>query len=415
MRATAAFTRSWMMAFLTVLVAVLSSRPDVLLLSIPFVVHLGWSLVTRPRVVPEVVSNASSVLAEEGESIAHRLTAEGWTGYLACQVGLDRALVTDPPSGVLVGAGPEATISIQPERWGRYALDVDPIVATDTTGSWRATVPGRRLQLTVRPHVEHLAGGSGVAQPIGMSGIHRSRHRGEGAELSDVREFASGDRLRRINWRVTSRLPGVFVNSMLVERDTDVLVVADTLLDVGIEGEDSSLDALVRAITALTQHYCGFGDRVAIHDLGRRIGPVRPGTGNRQVRTVVHRLARAQRAGANEVEVRRVRGLASGTLVFFCSPLLDATVVAELVQLRRRGGEVVAIDTMPERVGTDLDAFARDTRLGEAWWLRRLEREEPIAQLREFGIPVVAWRGPRSLAAILRAMEAARSAPRMCR
>jgi hypothetical protein len=47
--------------------------------------------------------------------------------------------------------------------------------------------------------------------------------------------------------------------------------------------------------------------------------------------------------------------------------------------------------------------------------VRRLEREETFARLRQAGVPVVAWRGTASLAGVLATMERSRRAPRMAR
>ena len=101
-------------------------------------------------------------------------------------------------------------------------------------------------------------------------------------------------------------------------------------------------------------------------------------------------------------------------LVFFCSPLLERESQDELVRLRRLGAEVIGVDTLPETIGTyrDIGSFRRESFLGEAWMIRRMERDEAIARLRSLGIPVTPWRGTSSLAAVLLSMEAARSAPR---
>jgi uncharacterized protein (DUF58 family) len=194
-----------------------------------------------------------------------------------------------------------------------------------------------------------------------------------------------------------------------------VLVVVDTLRDLPDPDErSSSLDATVRAVAAITQHYVGFGDRVAVHDLGRRLGNVRSGTGPRQVRIVQEVLSRALRDVPDHISLRPVAQLRSGTLVFFCSPLLDERIIEQVVRLRQLGGEVIVVDTMPAALGS-LGALRRrvdQDYMGEAWIIRRLQRDEVVAGLEGLGIPVTAWRGPASLGSVLLAMQAARSAPR---
>lgn len=175
----------------------------------------------------------------------------------------------------------------------------------------------------------------------------------------------------------------------------------------------SSLDATVHACAAIVQHYVAFGDRVAVHDLGSRIGDLPPGTGSRQARLLLDRLARARRDVNIETTLHPVPRLASGTLVFACSPLLDDAVVAELVRLRQLGAELVVIDTMPPDLGHAPVPGRDPEHLTEGWMLRRMERDETVARLRSAGIPVAPWQGSASLAGVLMAMENSRSAPRV--
>ena len=228
-----------------------------------------------------------------------------------------------------------------------------------------------------------------------------------------------GDRLRRVNWPVTSRTGRLHVTETFLERDTDVLVVTDTVVLVpgaplpSGDSEASSLDSAVRATAAVAMHYATFGDRVAVHDLGRAIGPVPAGSGPRQTRVILDHLARVDRTRHRDRTVRQVASLAAGTLVFFCSPLLESGVVDELVRLRRLGGEVVGIDTLPPGLGHEPLPGRDADRLAEGWTMRRIDHDTTIDRLRAAGIPVTPWRGPGSLGPILLAMEQARSAPRL--
>ena len=129
---------------------------------------------------------------------------------------------------------------------------------------------------------------------------------------------------------------------------------------------------------------------------------------------VLNVLSRANRDVPDWDALRPVGTVTSGMLVFFCSPLLERESCDELVRLRRLGAEVIGVDTLPEGIGQfrDIGSFRRESFLGEAWMIRRMERDDAIARLRSVGIPVTAWRGSNSLASVLLSMEAARSAPR---
>ena len=417
---TQALLRSLVATGVLGVLAIMAQRGDLVVLMVPFVVHVAWGWRSRALAEPVVETRPKAVVIPEEESVSLVTWATHvWRSALVTvQWPVRPGISLDPDSGtVLDSAVPEGVrVVVQPERWGRYDVGPCTVVVGDLSGSWRASSTTPPVIVTVRPASTTLEGGSGVAHPIGVVGMHRSRHRGDGGDLAEVREFRPGDRLRRINWRVTSRLGSLHVNSTLTERDTDVLIVADTLLDVVPRSPDAptSLDATVRAIAAISRHYARFGDRVSIHDLGRRIGHVRPGTGPRHARMVLNVLSRVNRDVPKWDMLRPVGTVTSGMLVFFCSPLLERASQDELVRLRRLGAEVIGVDTLPEGIGRlqDIGSFHHGTFLGEAWMIRRMERDVAIAQLRGIGIPVTPWRGTSSLANVLLSMEAARSAPR---
>lgn len=415
---TSTLVRSLAAALVLGALGVTVGRVDLLVLAVPFVVHVGWALLTRPTADGEAHAAPRAVVAPEGDAVAVTVTAHPASFLAAVQWEQVESGAWDPGTATVLDApGDDGVVmAFEPERWGRYELKPATVALTDPAAAWRGDGRTGPVTVVVRPAAATLQGGSGVAHPIGMAGSHRSRHRGEGTDLAEVREFRAGDRLRRINWRVSSRMGDLHVNSMLTERDTDVLIVTDTRRDVAPADPhaSTSLDATVRAISAISQHYVGFGDRVAVHDLGTRIGRIRPGTGPRQARIVLNTLSRARRTDDEWTTLHPVPSITSGTLVFFCSPLLERDVLDELVRLRRLGGEVIGVDTLPDGVGqfADIGGYRKESFLGEAWLVRRMQRDPVLARLRSMGIPVTPWRGTGSLATVLLAMEAARSAPR---
>lgn len=406
-RPTGALVRAGLLAVALVVAALLSGRVDLVVLAVPFIAHLTWAVLRRPSAGTRgITASPRALRIHEGDSAAWTVRADPPAdGTLAVALPRVSRLRTRPPTGAAVGSARDALVlDLEPTRWGRRRMDPAPVLLTDPSGSWRSTGATPPLSVSVQPRAQLLQGAAGVARPIGVTGPHVSAARGDGSALADVRPFQPGDRLRRINWRVTSRMGSLHVNATLTDRDTDVLVVTDTALAVG--ADTTSLDLAVRATTAIVQQYAGFGDRIGLHDLGGRIGSLPFGTGPRQVGLVLDLLARADTSPRPRGTLRPVPPPRPGTLVFFCSPLLDDRVLGELGRLHRLGAEVVAVDTLPED-------SPGDSNLPEAWALRRLERNHVLRRLEAVGIPVAPWRGPASLAGVLLALEHARSAPRI--
>ncbi|HQE32236.1 MAG TPA: DUF58 domain-containing protein [Propionibacteriaceae bacterium] len=424
--ATPALARAVLLAAGLGMIGVLTGTPAAVVVAVPFLAYVAWAMITRP-VSPTVVVRAAptSVAIQEGDAVEIRVVAEHPDGASAAGTLIANwpavpGVRFDPADGALVDSGDLAegvAVTVEPRRWGRYLVGPAQVAVTDSARAWRAAGRATPASIIVRPVSQPLEGASGVARPIGVAGLHTSTAKGDGSALADIREFRLGDRLRRVNWRVTSRTRTLHVNETHTDRDTEVLLVTDSTHDVpGIRPEDAtSLDATVRAVAGIAQHYIGFGDRVALHDLGRRVRSLRAGTGRRQVALINDALSRIDRAASPGLPAKPLPRIASGTLVFFCSPLLDPGALAELVRLRRLGGEVIAVDTLPESIGTvaSLAKPERHSFLVEAWVVRRLERELSLRRLADLGIPVVPWRGTASLGGVLLAMAAARQAPRM--
>ena len=70
-------------------------------------------------------------------------------------------------------------------------------------------------------------------------GNYVSPTQGEGIEPGDIRPFAPGDQVRHVNWRATLRLGTLHVTQHHRERNADVVLLLDTLSEVGPDGARS--------------------------------------------------------------------------------------------------------------------------------------------------------------------------------
>ena len=94
----------------------------------------------------------------------------------------------------------------------------------------------RGSEMTVLPASAPFDSAAEAPQPLGLVGANRSRRVGDGTEFAGIRPFHAGDRLRRINWRVSLRTGDLHVVTARGEEDSGVLLVVDALSDFGRSG-----------------------------------------------------------------------------------------------------------------------------------------------------------------------------------
>ena len=58
-------------------------------------------------------------------------------------------------------------------------------------------------------------------------GQYRSAFRGSGAEFEEVREYAPGDEVKSIDWKVTARMGRPYVKVFREERELSVMLAVD--------------------------------------------------------------------------------------------------------------------------------------------------------------------------------------------
>jgi uncharacterized protein (DUF58 family) len=244
-------------------------------------------------------------------------------------------------------------------------------------------------------------------RPAGFAGAHRTRRPGEGSELVDVRAFQPGDRLRRVDWRVSARrspgLQEVYVRRTHADADADVLLYLDTRVDVGTEaalwavppGRDaagtpvpgSSLDLAVRAATSLAAAQLRLGDRVGLVDLSNRRAWLRPGSGNRQLLALRVRLATMRSNPNAPTVVLRPDRLPSGAVVVLFSPLLDDAAADLAAGIAHAGARVLCVDVLPDPVVPD-----RTVENGvQALEVVLAEHAARLERLAVAGVPVLRW------------------------
>ena len=413
---TKALGRAVLVAGVLALLAVIAGRFDLVVLAAPFAIGTAVSLARRPSRPPTVELSAAEPFVVEGGELSATVGV-GNPDTLPYDLALVRLQVppwvklrhSDRPYATTVAPGTFADIALDGRvmRWGRHRLGPVTAHAVVSDGLF-VSQPARAWVLPLRayPAIEHFQADEAMPRAAGHVGGHRSRRPGEGGELAGVRRFGPGDRLRRIDWRVSLRTREIHVVATLSDRDAEVVVLLDVLHEAGvsggIEGAASVLDTTVRAAAGIAEHYLHRGDRVSMLQYGFQVRKLRAGSGRRQYITALEWLLDVAPAGHGGEPPSSMFGphlVPVNALVMVLTPLLDGRSAAMLANLSRAGRFVVAVDTLAEQRAAAITG-TRWAPLAQRLWM--LERENLIGQLREHGVPVVAWGGAGSLDEVLR-------------
>lgn len=399
------------------LLAVLLRRADLVVLAAPLVLGAALGLAARPVAGPAIrLRVPADALLEGGRAtVVADVTASDGVDVAAVHLGLPPDLIATPAAAAVLippGDGPVGVeFRVRTIRWGRQPAGPAVLRATGGYGmlSW-PSVRTETAMLTTWPLRDGFDAAETVPRAQGLVGAHVSRRPGEGGDLAGVRPFVPGDRLRRINWRVTGRTGELHVTATYSDRDAEVLLLLDSVQDLG-RAPESSLDVGVRAAAAIAEHYLRAGDRVGLVDLGNPQRRVPPRNGRSHLVRLLDVLmdARPRRDQRGDPAATAEAAALSSplALVVLLSPLTHPDALAAVATVARSGRSVVAVDTLP----TDLHPDRRSDWTPLAFRIWRLRRSADLDRLSELGVPVVAWGGAGSLDQVLRdATRAARAA-----
>lgn len=407
------------------ILAVALGRLELVAFAVPFGLGTAWALARRPRRLPTVELDMPAEITSEGAELEGRVVVENpetvTLPAVTVHTRADPSLRFTSGAGNFVtpvypGGAAEIPLRGQALRWGRQRVGPVQVRAHACDGLMRSRLiraPARTLR--VYPATHPFEASEAMPKAAGIAGTHRSRRPGEGGELAGVRPYQPGDRLRRVDWRVSLRNRELYVNATMSERDAEVVLVLDVLHEAGrsggVHGRATVLDTTVRATAGIAEHYLHRGDRVSAVEFGPAMRYLRAATGHRHYLATLEWLLDVRVVASGVAPGARLlspRLLPANALVLFLTPLLEDRSAAMLAQLARSGRFVLAVDTLPETARP-----ARSSAWTElAYRLWRLDRENLIGQLREVGVPVVAWAGSGSLDEVLRDVTRMAAAPR---
>jgi uncharacterized protein (DUF58 family) len=293
------------------------------------------------------------------------------------------------------------------EHWGAYRVGELLLRSHDPA---RLRVLDRRIAgevvLRVYPKVERLSSLVAPLETQPFAGNRVARAKGEGIEFADVRPYAAGDRVRRINWRQSTLRQSLYVNEQHPERNSDVVLFLDSFAEARRAGT-STLDLAVRAAASLADHYLAARDRVGLVSFGGMARWLTPAAGTTQLYRIVEALLESEVRVSfawKDIDVLPARTLTPQALVIALSPLLDERSVAALLDLRGRGFDLAVVDVSPLSFATEPSNL--DERLALRFW--RLWRDALRFRYERLGVAVVEWDGRQPLALAVEEVRAFR-------
>jgi uncharacterized protein (DUF58 family) len=276
------------------------------------------------------------------------------------------------------------------QRWGRYFIQarVDAVarggLLTGTATVDAADVivfPLTPPQSTPIPRIELLD----------RLGAHLTRHIGPGVEYADIRPYVPGDQLRAVNWAVSARRGQLHVTERLTDRAADVVVLIDAYRQPAGPATEAT-ERMVRGAAQVVQTALRYSDRAGIVALGgNRPRWLGADIGQRQFYRVLDTVLGAGERFENTTGTLAPRAaVPAGAIVIAFSTLLDTEFALALIDLRKRGHVVIAVDTL------DSSPFGeqQDPLVDRLWALQRSAMYRDMATI---GVDIISWEGDHAL------------------
>ncbi|MDI3315444.1 MAG: DUF58 domain-containing protein [Mycobacterium sp.] len=287
------------------------------------------------------------------------------------------------------------TVTVAADRWGRYPIRAR-IDAVGRGGLLAGTATVDAAEVIVFPLAAPQPTPTPRTELPARLGTHLTRHIGPGVEYADIRPYVSGDQLRAINWPVSARRAKLHVTQRQSERAADVVVLIDTYPQAPGPAT-AATERVARGAAQVAQTALRNGDRAGIVVLGgRRPRWLGPDIGQRQFYRVLDTVLGA--GGVSETTAGTLAPRAavpSGAIVIAFSTLLETEFALALIDLRKRGHVVVAVDVL----GRSPFDQQQDPLIDRMW---QLQRSAMYRDMTTVGVDVVAWGDDRTLEQAMR-------------
>lgn len=234
----------------------------------------------------------------------------------------------------------------------------------------------------------------------------RSKREGIGTEFWGLRDYQSGDDMRKINWKASARTDRLYSNQYEGECSGDAILILDARKesDVGPMLE-STVTWGIRAVLSMAAKILKNRNRVGLIVQRDVLDWVYPAFGKKQLYRIMGSLLNVRPTGKWPTEyVTRVlsRFFPPYSQIIMVSPLIDKKSVECVRDMCAHGFDVLVVSPSP------IDIEKRELNGGRqveaAYLMLRMERNNVIRELQRFA-EVVDWNTSRPLAAALKEVK----------
>lgn len=287
-------------------------------------------------------------------------------------------------------SGDGGTVTVRAARWGRY-----PIMATVRVSARGGLVEGTgtadAAEVCVFPVAPPQSTGIPRTDLLDRLGTHLTRHTGPGVEFADIRPYVPGDQLRTVNWPVSARRGALHVTERLTDRAADVVVLVDTYPQPPGPAT-AATERTARGAAQVVQSALRFGDRAGLVALGsRNTRWLGADIGQRQFYRILDTMLGAAHTYETATGTLAPRpAVPTGAIVIAFSTMLDTEFALALIDLRKRGHPVVAVDVLE---GSPVEGD-HDPLVHRMWAMQRSFMYRDMATV---GVDIVGWPGDATL------------------
>jgi len=216
-------------------------------------------------------------------------------------------------------------------------------------------------------------------------GMIKSRRVGIGTEFYGIRDYVSGDEMRKINWKATSRYDRLVTNEFEAECSGDVTLILDARVEANVGHiENSAVEHGVRAVSTISQQILEDKNRVGLIVLRDIIDEVYPAFGRRQFYKLSEHLLNVKPMGLlpfENVGWMVISYFPLESQIIVVSSLTDREIITTIGDLCARGYDVVVLSPGPVKLeeslvdeGSNRDMAARILHMERGILINELNR-----------------------------------------